>query len=402
MSELSINKIKPVTSNTVVFGNSGDTIYLATGATAVGFGDTSVIEDPNDPAIDTNPDDGVGTLWLNTTNGCLFSCIDATTDDNVWINTANCIDANIGSFHGTGRIAGYTMGGTEVGGQTSEIIEKHSFTSDGDATDVGDLSLPKGHASGQSSSTDGYYSGGSSTGETTTSTTAIEKHSFTSDNDSALTSDLLIARSFPSGQSSKTHGYVSGGFFTQSQPTINKFLFSSESNVSNIGNMFQSRHATAGTNSSTHGYTTGGITNPPTVYRNTREKFSFSSDGDAVEAGNDLIARTAIAGVSSSTDGYICGGFDETIFRTNITKHSFSSDNIVIEHGDILHGAGNVSEAGHGQVGTSSTTHGYIAGSINPTIALDYIDKFSYASGGNTTDVGVLQLPRNYCSGAQV
>ena len=398
MSELSTNKIKPVTQNTLTLGDSGDSIVLATGATSVGFGSSAVTEDPNDPAVDTNPTDGVGTLWLNTTNGCLFSCTDATTDANVWINTANCTDNNI-SRGLQGTIAGYAMGGGSP--SSDDTIEKFSFTSDGNATDVGNLSQTKYAGAGQSSTTDGYYSAGSLTTETSTSQTAIEKFSFTSDADSVLTSNLSTARTFPASQSSKTHGYTSGGFFTQSEPIIEKFQFASESNVSSVGNIFLSRHSIAGTNSTTHGYNTGGITSPPTLYRNTRDKFSFSSDGDAVEIGSDLIARTAIAGVSSSTDGYICGGFDETIFRTEIIKHSFSSDNVITDVGDILHGAGSVGEAGHGQSGTSSVTHGYISGSIS-TVVLDYIDKFAYASGGNTTDVGVLQVARNYCAGAQV
>ncbi len=399
MGELTINKIKPVTSNTVVFGNSGDIIYLATGATAVGFGSSPVTEDPNDPAIDTNPADGVGTLWLNTTNGCLFSCTDATTDANVWINTANCIDLNISAFHGTGKIAGYAMGGGNP--SADDTIEKFSFTSDGDATDVGNLSANKYAGSGQSSSINGYYSAGSLDTDTQQSQTAIEKFSFTSDADSVLTSNLLTARTFPASQSSKTHGYTSGGFFTSSTPQIEKFQFASESNVVGIGILPLSVHSIAGTNSTTHGYTTGGITTPPTVYRAERSKFSFSSDGDAVEIGPDLINRTTIAGLSSSTDGYICGGFDQTISRTEITKHSFSSDNDTTDIGDIVHGAGGVGEAGLGQMGTSSATHGYISGAIS-TIPLDYIDKFAFAAGGNTTDVGVLQVARNYCSGAQV
>ena len=41
--------------------------------------------DANDPARDTNPTDGLGTKWINTTSGQIFICIDATTDENQWI-----------------------------------------------------------------------------------------------------------------------------------------------------------------------------------------------------------------------------------------------------------------------------------------------------------------------------
>ena len=46
---------------------------------------SSATTDANDPAVDTNPTDGVGTKWINTTSGEIFICIDATADTNQWI-----------------------------------------------------------------------------------------------------------------------------------------------------------------------------------------------------------------------------------------------------------------------------------------------------------------------------
>ena len=40
--------------------------------------------DANNPANNTNPTDGLGTKWINTTSGQMFICTDATTDANVW------------------------------------------------------------------------------------------------------------------------------------------------------------------------------------------------------------------------------------------------------------------------------------------------------------------------------
>ena len=40
----------------------------------------------SEPATDTNPSGGVGTLWLRTTTGEMYCCTDATTDANVWTN----------------------------------------------------------------------------------------------------------------------------------------------------------------------------------------------------------------------------------------------------------------------------------------------------------------------------
>ena len=46
---------------------------------------TSATTDANDPARDTNPTDGLGTKWINTTSGQIFICTDATTDANEWV-----------------------------------------------------------------------------------------------------------------------------------------------------------------------------------------------------------------------------------------------------------------------------------------------------------------------------
>jgi hypothetical protein len=52
------------------------------------FGD-GITKSANDPAINTNPSGGVGTLWLNITTGELFALTDATAGQNVWTNVGS-------------------------------------------------------------------------------------------------------------------------------------------------------------------------------------------------------------------------------------------------------------------------------------------------------------------------
>jgi|TARA_Y100000034_G_C6774727_1_gene345825 hypothetical protein len=40
----------------------------------------------SDPAIDTNPDGGVGTMFVNSTSGEMYICTTATAGANVWFN----------------------------------------------------------------------------------------------------------------------------------------------------------------------------------------------------------------------------------------------------------------------------------------------------------------------------
>ena len=89
MSELVTNKISPVTGTNVTLGDSGDTFTIASGASISGDGSnlTGIItKSSSDPTGSTNPSGGVGTVFLNTTSGEMFSLTDATAGSNVWTN----------------------------------------------------------------------------------------------------------------------------------------------------------------------------------------------------------------------------------------------------------------------------------------------------------------------------
>jgi len=78
----------------------------------------TITKSASDPSANTNPNGGVGTVWLNTTTGEMFVCTDATTDANVWSN----------SGEGTGDIIPnpyiVATGGVEV---TSGDYKIHTF-----------------------------------------------------------------------------------------------------------------------------------------------------------------------------------------------------------------------------------------------------------------------------------
>src|SRR5210317_2405719 len=63
--------------------NGSGTLSFADAASA--FADlTDVTVATSDPALNTNPSTGVGTLWLNKSSGNLWCCTDATTNTNYW------------------------------------------------------------------------------------------------------------------------------------------------------------------------------------------------------------------------------------------------------------------------------------------------------------------------------
>ena len=77
-----------------------------------------------EPAADTNPSGGVGSIWLRTTTGEMYSCTDATAGSNVWTNIGD----------GTGRkpyTATVATGGTIT---TYGNFKVHTFSSSGTFT----------------------------------------------------------------------------------------------------------------------------------------------------------------------------------------------------------------------------------------------------------------------------
>jgi hypothetical protein len=77
------------------------------------------------------------------------------TENDIIANTSLTFKSGPPVFQGT--VAGYTSGGYSPSKNT---IDKFAFATDGNATDVGDLTSNRHKLSGQSSSENGYVSGG--------------------------------------------------------------------------------------------------------------------------------------------------------------------------------------------------------------------------------------------------
>ena len=98
------------------------------------------------------------------------------------------------SFQGSNY--GYSSGGEFPGG-TSNVIQKFPFSSDGNATDVGDLIDSRQEPAGQSSTASGYVSGGQ---PGAVDKSVIQKFPFASDSNATDVGDLTVARYRSAGQ----------------------------------------------------------------------------------------------------------------------------------------------------------------------------------------------------------
>jgi hypothetical protein len=295
--------------------------------------------------------------------------------------TQAVIPAPAYSFQGS--VSGYSSGGSP---SEKNVIEKFSFSADGNSTDVGDLTLGRRGLAGQSSSENGYSSGGAAP----SNSNVIDKFPFAVDGNATDVGDLTQSRQQVAGQSSTTSGYTSGGGLGAIN-IIDKFSFSADGNATDVGDLTQGRYGMGGQSSSENGYSSGG-----TAPVNIVDKFPFATDANATDTGDLTVSRGHSAGQSSETSGYTSGGFAPapTYFNV-IDKFPFASNANATDVGDLT-------QARNKTTGHSSTLSGYTSGGEVAPGALNIIDKFPFAADANATDVGDLTAVKAHSAGQQI
>jgi hypothetical protein len=191
----------------------------------------------------------------------------------------------------------YTSGGGAPAGApaTNNTIDKFPFSSDGNATDVGDLSVARFYTAGQTSSANGYTSSGSDPGLSPGNKNIIDKFPFASDSNATDVGDVTLARLGPAGQSSTVSGYTSGGNTTLGAVnTIDKFPFASDGNATDVGDLTITTYYNTGQSSTASGYNSAGWNE--SSLSNVIEKFPFASDANSTDVGDLTVSRFGPAG----------------------------------------------------------------------------------------------------------
>ena len=371
-------------------------------------GIVSFTKSASDPTISTNPSAGVGAEWVNTTSGEVYICTDATAGANVWTNVgagSGDVLPNVGVLHGSSY--GYTIGGSLAGPSWSKqnIIDKFAFASSANSVDVGDLIAVTYQASSSSASLYGYCAGG---GDGNTSVNVIQKFSTTVNANATDVGDLETGTKEPIGHTSSTAGYTVGGRTYSIPPSatlnkIQKYAFASDGNATDVANLNVNRNAPISADSTTHGFTFGGYTAHPAASstQNSIDRFQFSNDSDATDWADLLAHKVRAAGTQSTTHGYSAAGYTASpspaTYINVIEKFTFASQNNSTNVGDTL------SAEDEGVAGHSTTSYGYLSGAYqSPVTALDRIQRWSFSSDGNSTDVGNLTAGRYGTTGTQV
>ena len=234
---------------------------------------------------------------------------------------------------------GYLGGGSDAG-TNQNVIEKFQFGTTNNSTDVGDVTIARRALGGAESTTHGYLYGGTPGSPPSNTIDIIEKFSFSSDGNAVdTTANLTDAAAWMDGSSSATHGYRHGGFdaSNNSENIIDKWAFANSNNATDVGDLTVNRGPYQSCcNSTTHGYTVGGWSSPYTG--NVIDKFTFSSDANATDVGDLPTVNHGASGVSGTDHGYACGGRNqpENTYYNNIQRFSFSSDGNATDSADLV------------------------------------------------------------------
>ena len=332
----------------------------------------------SDPVITTNPSGGVGTEWINTSTGAMYICTDATTNNNVWKNAGGG-SGGIQPYVQGGSQYGYVGGGAQTGSWSTktDAIQKYSYTSDGNSTDICNLSAVVAGCSGNSSQTHGYRHGGYASGAPGPQQNIIEKFPFATEANTSDVGDLPTTQGMCTHSVNKTnwdYGFTQGGHWP-AVTHIYKYSLVTDGDGADHGDLAVATGGIpGGCSSATHGYTAGGY-GPP--YMTTIQKHSFTTAGNATSVGNLVSAGHYGAGASSNTHGY----HKVNTANGGIDKWAFASDGTATNVGNSHHN-------GSGNSGTSSTSYGYDAAGTGNPINFTGIEKWSFSSDGNATDVG--------------
>ena len=352
----------------------------------------------SDPTISTNPSGGVGTEWHNTTSGEVYVCTDATAGENVWKNVGEH-SGDVKPFAFQGSIAGYTYGGySAAGAPRTAGYDKHSFTSDGNSTDVGNMASGnpgRSHWAGCSSETHGYQCAGYGPGAFSPNTAnVIEKHGFVAEGNCVDVGDLVNGtKIFMSSTSFATHGYCAGGYRAANDPSgpaaahydIERFAYASDGNSVDCGDLLTIRNSACGHSDvgAGYGYSAGGHDG---AYSNRIERYAHASNAAGADVGDLTSSGPDRSASCSETHGYLGGGYEGQNSDV-IEKYAFGSSSNATDVGNLLHYT-------QYSCGVSSTTHGYHVGGGKSGTAnyANDIMKFSFTTDGNATDVGDLTV----------
>ena len=262
-------------------------------------------------------------------------------------------------------------GGLGTPGSIQDRIDFITISTQGDATDFGNLTGSRFGGAGGSSRTRGVFMGGG----TPTRLDNIDFVTIASTGNAADFGNLTVQGSQAGGMSNQTRALYAG---RSSSPLLNTIDFVTIVNTANaldFGDLSAVREHNCGTSSPTRGLIAGGITPSAT---NQIEFITIASTGDAQDFGDLNRAGSTFGGGSGSTvRGIFAGGY-----TTDIEYVTYTTLGNAMDFGDMTDDRGDMAS-------NSDSIRSILSGGLNPS-RVNSIDFITIMSEGNGVDFGDL------------
>jgi len=253
-------------------------------------------------------------------------------------------DLYLAKVAGTGSCSetyGYSAG-SSTPGPYGNAIDKFAFASNTTGTDVGNLIVGTREPGGNQQTTSAVYwsAGLISSGRTT----KVNKCLTASDGDATDVGDVTQAVYELSGCCETDYAYSYGGegpyggsSMAQGK-TVSKFTFASAGTAADHGDLVQESRSGYGAMSETYGYQMGGTDS--TNYHDSIQKFAFASNTTGTDVSNLSYAfGGGTAASQADTNAYRAGGWGGTWNSyanvNSIDKFVFSTGTNTVDHGDL-------------------------------------------------------------------
>ena len=259
-------------------------------------------------------------------------------------------------------------------------IYSRTITTLGNVSSFGSLSSgATGYLGAAASSSTRAVVGGGLTSSATLN--VLQYIEYSSSGNSTDFGDLTVARYTVSGGGNSTRGIYYGGRAGAKQTTIDYITIASTGDATDFGDtLTYGQDGGASYASTTEFFYAGGETGYASYTAN-RYKLTIASTGNATYYGGLSNSRDTTQGASNSTYGIVGGGTQASAVNT-IDRHTMSSNSTSTDFGDMTEQRSAYATA------SNSTRVLFAAGNENASTNNNKIMYITIASTGNTTDFG--------------
>ena len=280
--------------------------------------------------------------------------------------------------------------GMWAGGDFNNIIDRITISTQGNAVDHGDLTTNKSNTSATASRTRGLLMGGGNPQlSPDTFTNTMDFWSISSDGNASDFGDLTSKAAYLACTGNQTRAVRLGGTGPSPRQNIMDFVeIATTGNAVDFGDAFNGGGGLSGVNNSVRAINCGNLY--PTNGYNKLETFNIPTKGNGVFFGNLAQSNNweSFSGGGNSIRGFFAGGYIYPSGNTNLIEFiNIASLGNSQEFGDLS------SAKSMGDSGASNSTRIVFGGGIDPS-GLNTMEYLNISTQGNVVDFGDLTQAR--------